>query len=91
VQAGFAPVTQVEVRPYRVDFLLDGWLVVECDGGVHGTVEQFSWDRRRDAYLNAVGYRVLRFTYRQIVHDWPATLHTIRAVHRQGRPETPLA
>ncbi len=88
--AGIHPDLQVEIGPYRVDFLIDGWLVVECDGAFHGTEEQFAWDRRRDAYLNATGYRVLRFTYRQVVDEWAATLHTIRSVHRQGRPEDVL-
>jgi very-short-patch-repair endonuclease len=56
----------------RVDFLLGSRLVIEVDGAAfHDRGSQFENDRRRDAELSARGYRVLRFSYRQIVHDWP--------------------
>jgi very-short-patch-repair endonuclease len=66
-----APETNVRVLGHEVDFL---WraakLVVEVDGfAYHSTREAFERDRRRDARLQSAGFRVVRFTYRQIVEE----------------------
>jgi hypothetical protein len=50
----------------RVDFLVDGWLIIECDSEAHHS----SWadqkrDRRRDQRAAALGYA----TYRPIAED----------------------
>jgi very-short-patch-repair endonuclease len=51
---------QHEIDNYIVDFVcMDAMLVVELDGGQH--VEQQENDQRRTHYLQAKGYRVLRF------------------------------
>lgn len=56
----------------RVDFLVGSRLVVEVDSArYHTNPEDYERDRRRDALLSALGYRVLRFTYEQIVNRWP--------------------
>jgi len=48
---------------------------VEVDGfAYHSSREAFERDRRRDARLQAAGYRVVRFTYRQIVSDPDAAI-----------------
>jgi very-short-patch-repair endonuclease len=65
------PRTQARVLRYTVDFL---WprerVVVEMDGfGPHGTRMRFEADRARDAALVAAGYRVLRFTWRQLAEQ----------------------
>jgi very-short-patch-repair endonuclease len=65
------PRTQACVLRYTVDFL---WaaerVVVEVDGyRAHGTRLRFETDRERDAALLAAGYRVLRFTWRQLVEQ----------------------
>ena len=45
-------------------------LVVEVDGyAYHGTWAAFERDRRKDAALVAAGYRVIRITWRQLVHE----------------------
>jgi hypothetical protein len=45
-------------------------LVVETDGwGSHGTKAAFKSDRRKDAALTAAGYRVMRFTYDDVVYE----------------------
>ncbi|WP_354567798.1 DUF559 domain-containing protein [Glaciihabitans sp. UYNi722] len=55
----------------RVDLLIGSRLVVEVDGWkYHSDPEQFEADRRRDARLSARGYRVLRFSYRQVMNNW---------------------
>jgi very-short-patch-repair endonuclease len=55
---------------YEVDFrIIASPIVLECDGwATHGLKkEQFERDRTRDADLGALGFVVLRFTYRAIV------------------------
>jgi very-short-patch-repair endonuclease len=59
-------------RVGRVDFVVGERLVVEVDGeAYHTDSAQFEADRRRDAVLAALGYRVLRFSYRQVTERWP--------------------
>ena len=55
----------------RVDFVIGTRLVVEVDGAsYHTDPVAFEADRRRDARLSARGYRVLRFSYRQVLDRW---------------------
>lgn len=69
----------------RVDFLLGDRLVVEVDGAeFHATRASFEEDRRRDAVLSALGYRVLRFSYTQIERDWNQAGAAIRASLARG-------
>jgi very-short-patch-repair endonuclease len=70
----------------RVDFVIDGVVVVEVDGSeFHSGREAFVADRKRDAFLNALGYRVLHFTYAMILFDWPSVLSTVTMVLRRER------
>jgi very-short-patch-repair endonuclease len=65
---------QVRVAPgLRVDLLVGEKLVVEVDGREHHSdPAAFERDRVRDARLAALGYRVLHFSYRQVMYNWPA-------------------
>jgi very-short-patch-repair endonuclease len=84
-----APQVNAVVAGFEVDFV---WtkqqLVVEVDGfAFHSSRTSFEGDRRRDARLTAVGFRVMRTTWRQIVHEPEVLLvHLSRAlpspVHR---------
>jgi len=67
-ELGFAPRLQVNIAGVgRVDLMLGDRLVIELDGWeYHSDREQFETDRRRDAQLSARGFRVLRFSYRQV-------------------------
>lgn len=87
VRLGIAFDLQVWMLPYhRVDFLVGGWLIIEVDGRrYHVGDEQFEADRERDALFAAWGYRVLRFSYRQVVEDLPWVLDVICAVVARGR------
>ena len=52
---------QVAIGPYIADFAcFDARLIVELDGRPHERPEQEAHDRKRDAWLNAQGFRVLR-------------------------------
>jgi very-short-patch-repair endonuclease len=47
---------QVEIGYYRVDYLINGNLIIELDGQQH-TKEK---DDRRDKYLRSLGYKIIR-------------------------------
>jgi very-short-patch-repair endonuclease len=79
-----SPEVNVRVGEYEVDFLWrEPCLVVETDSfSHHGTRAAFESDRARDARLQALGYRVLRFTYRQIQNEPRAVAATLRDLMR---------
>ena len=74
----------VYVAGLEVDFLLtDRRLVVETDGfRYHRTRTAFERDRLRDQHLAVAGYRILRFTHRQIDEDPAAVARTLSHVAR---------
>jgi very-short-patch-repair endonuclease/predicted transcriptional regulator of viral defense system len=65
------PIVNGTVAGYEVDFLWrDQRLIVETDGREdHLTRHAFEDDRARDAKLMLLGYRVVRFTYRQLRYE----------------------
>lgn len=87
LRSGIAFDIQVWLLPYhRVDFLFGGWLIVEVDGKrYHVDEESFEADRERDALFASWGYRVLRFSYRQVIEDLPWVLDVISTVLARGR------
>jgi very-short-patch-repair endonuclease len=85
LQAGIPFQMQVTIGPMRVDFLLGTRLVIEVDGrAFHADDTSFERDRARDAALSVLGYRVLRFSYAQVVHRWSDVEAAIRAALRRG-------
>lgn len=69
----------------RVDFLLGDRLVIEIDGReFHDSPHAFERDRRRDAELARLGYRVVRFSYAQVMYDWLSVDLTVRELMAQG-------
>ncbi|WP_375404925.1 endonuclease domain-containing protein [uncultured Amnibacterium sp.] len=87
IRLGIAFDIQVWLLPYhRVDFLIGGWLIIEVDGKrYHVEDEQFEADRDRDALFAAWGFRVLRFSYRQVVEELDWVLDVISTVVSRGR------
>ncbi|WP_294179360.1 DUF559 domain-containing protein [uncultured Schumannella sp.] len=77
---GFLPEPQVDIPGVgRVDLVI-GRVVIELDGWEHHhSRESFENDRQRDARLTARGYRVLRFTYRAVMHHWAEVRDAIMA------------
>ncbi len=65
------PSVNSRVGPYTIDFLWpDHKLAVETDGWAgHGHRLAFERDRARDADLQSWGFAVLRFTWRQVMHE----------------------
>lgn len=65
----------------RVDLLLDGWLVVECDSrAFHADWEQQVKDRKRDLALAALGYSTLRVTAAAIMYRSDEVLAALRGL-----------
>ncbi len=80
IRAGIGFRIQAWIDDMRVDFLLGDRLVIEVDGReFHGDHLGFESDRARDARLSALGYRVLRFSYAQVVYRPDEVLTSIRA------------
>lgn len=73
---------QVVIASRPVDFLIGERLVVQVDGHAHhSTAADRGRDVLHDAELRLRGFTVLRFTYAQVLHDWPAVQRSIaRAV-----------
>ncbi|HEY2636832.1 MAG TPA: DUF559 domain-containing protein [Solirubrobacteraceae bacterium] len=78
------PVANARVGPYEVDFLFpDQGVVVEADGHrYHDNALARADDRRKEAALLALGYVVVRVTWRDVV-QWPErTVARLRAALR---------
>ncbi len=70
---------QHQIGDYVVDFYChEHCLVVEFDGGVHS--ERREEDHKRDAWLKARGYKVLRFPNEQLWDDPDTVLRTLADV-----------
>jgi very-short-patch-repair endonuclease len=77
------PSQNVVLLGYEVDAFWEPNLVVELDGwATHRTRRAFEEDRQKAAALEAAGYRVKRFTWRQVKRDAP----TVAAAIRSGCP-----
>lgn len=61
----------------RVDFVLEGRIILEADGRENHTHAKRHADLGRDAAASALGYETLRFDYAIIVHDWPTVVAAI--------------
>lgn len=73
--AGYKFKRQLPVDHYIVDFAcLARRLIVEADGGQHN---ESGSDRRRDAYLRAQGFRVVRFWNSDIFNNEAGVLTRI--------------
>lgn len=65
----------------RVDLVVDGWLVIECDSrAFHSSWEQQREDRRRDQTLAALGYVVYRPIAEDILYRPDAVLAALRGL-----------
>jgi very-short-patch-repair endonuclease len=85
---------QQPIHPYIVDFIcLKIKLVVELDGDSHDTRQEY--DANRDAYLNNLGYEVLRFDNKVFLsnpNDVVATIlaHAAKLMEKYVRESAPL-
>ena len=72
----------------EVDFLwADRGLIIETDGReTHLTRAAFERDRAKDVRMTLAGYRVVRFTHRQIEHDRRASAAAVIALLQAPSP-----
>lgn len=91
--AGIATETQVWIEGIgRVDFLLEGFLIVEIDElAFHLEPRQFKKDRRRDNQAVRHGLPVLRFFYDDVVYAPESVLAQVREVLARGSLRWPHA
>lgn len=69
----------------RMDLLVGRSLVIECDSRqFHDDPTGYDEDRRRDLYLIAMGYQVIRLTWEQVFLDWEETEKMLLAVLGRG-------
>ena len=83
---GFKFRRQVTIGPFIADFAcVDCKLIVEADGGQHGSPQ----DDRRSAYLQSLGWKVLRFWNNDILQQTEAILEIILGEceqRKEGKP-----
>ena len=87
------PEVNVRLGRYRADFLWrEPRLIVETDGyATHGTRGAFESDHERDVELGAVGWRVRRFTWLQLIGKPEWVANRVRgAIHSPPRPSPPV-
>jgi len=76
---------QVPIGPYVADFgCLAARLLIEIDGGHHSEDVVAAADRKRQAWLEEEGYRVLRFWNPEITDNMDGVLDTIYAALHGG-------
>ena len=80
---------QIQIGPYICDFVShDARLVIEVDGGQHGSRQEYGDARSR--YLQERGYRVVRFWNNQVLDNIDGVVRAIvQAVGQQHHPLTP--
>ena len=75
---------QLVIPPYIVDFVcLEQRLIVEADGSQHADSE---YDARRDAFLRAEGFEVLRFWNNDILGNAQGVFEAIDAALKTPHP-----
>lgn len=71
----------------RVDFIVDGWLIIECDSEAHHAGwDAAKRDRRRDMTAAALGYTTIRPIAEDILHHRDELTTTLRAIIERGDP-----
>lgn len=63
---------------YIVDFAcIERLLIIELDGGQHAEDQAVQYDKRRTAYLQQRGWRVVRFWNNQVMAEFDAVMEEI--------------
>ncbi|EIJ35404.1 endonuclease domain-containing protein [Thiothrix nivea] len=83
--AGYKFRRQYAIDQYIVDFIcVSERLVIELDGTHHADAEQIAYDEVRSQFMQAAGYRILRFWNHHVEQDMTDVLNTIkRAIGRE--------
>jgi len=87
--AGHKFVRQLPIGPYFADFACrEALLVVEVDGSQHADSE---YDAKRNAFMNANGWSVVRFWNAHVLQERDAVLDTLIAILHGRVTETVLS
>lgn len=79
---------QQPIGPYFADFACkEALLVVELDGSQHGEADGREYDEERTAYMEAQGWRVLRFSNRDVLLDIARVLEVILRALKHPHPD----
>lgn len=69
----------------RVDFVVDGWLIIECDSkAYHEGWDAQRRDRRRDIAAAVRGYTTIRPLAEDILFNYEEILEQVRAILNAG-------
>ncbi len=83
---------QTEYKPYRLDFLVNKWLVVEIDGAEwHSSPEAVERDGIRDEFFRSKGFAVLRIPAKVVFQKPTEAVNRVRAAIANGRPAQKVA
>ena len=84
---------QVPIRNYIADFVcFSAKLIIELDGESHDFEERQKADQRRDVFLAAEGFHVLRFTNEQVTSNLESVVEAVRQAassRASGLPPSP--
>lgn len=76
---------QHPIEDYIADFAcLSKKLVVEIDGATHSSVEEQAYDTKRTAFLESLGWHVIRFTNDDVFKDVMAVIEAIYEALESG-------
>jgi hypothetical protein len=81
------PLRDIHLGPWEIDcYWPHRQLAIELDGrSYHAALEDFERDRRKDAWLQRRGIRILRITKKRFNNDRASVLDDVRAFVRQRR------
>ena len=75
---GYQFYRQKNIGNYIVDFYCPAAkLVIEVDGGQHYSEERMNKDKQRDDYLSSLGFKILRFSDREVFKNIEGILEKI--------------
>lgn len=77
----FLIVREYSVYPYFIDFaFVDEKVAVEIDGSQHLLPDRVEKDKSKDDLLLSLGWRVIRFTARQVMHNGDEVIKSIESM-----------
>jgi very-short-patch-repair endonuclease len=77
---GFKFRRQHPIGPYVLDFYCPATrLAIEVDGASHDMGDNPQRDEKRDSWLRAQGFRIVRFTARDVLHNLDGVIRMILA------------
>lgn len=87
---GFHFRRQVQLGSYYADFAChSAKLVVEIDGETHGEASQLEYDQKRDQFLRAQGYSVLRLRNADVMKNKEGVFEEVRKALRSSPHPNP--